>query len=94
VKTLDRSAIDEIAQVRAALSQLLYYDAFEVSADLRSNGLVLLAVFERPVAEDHIAFLESHGIAVGWLEGDALVCNSTVSVEALARGGLSLPEAS
>lgn len=70
IKTLDGTEPDEITQVRAAFAQLLYYDAFHIPVVHREKGLVRVAVFERPVNEHHVAFLESFSIAVAWIAGD------------------------
>lgn len=63
VKTLDGSAPDETVQVRNALSQLLYYEAFA----RRPRGVELeirkLAYFDREPSPEHMAWLSEQGIA-------------------------------
>lgn len=74
VKTLDGSAPDETVQVRNALSQLLYYEAF--ARRPREQDLVLrkLAYFDRTPSPEHIDWLAAQGIAVlsGTPDKDAL----------------------
>jgi len=72
VKTLDGQEADEIAQVRAALAQILYYDNLSVPPHLKPNGLLNVALFNRRISEKHSAFLEAMRISVVWITGDQL----------------------
>jgi hypothetical protein len=88
IKTLDGSLPDEIAQVRSALGQLLYYEVFHVPAHFKTSGLVRIAVFETPISEDHYSFLESFGIIVAWLNPDDSINGPPLSRKTLGESGL------
>ena len=88
IKTLDGSMPDEIAQVRSALGQLLYYDVFHVPADYKIRGLIRIAVFETPVSEDHYSFLEPYSIIVAWFNPDGSIDGPPLSREKLETLGL------
>jgi hypothetical protein len=80
VKTLDGTEPDERDRVRAALSQLLYYEAFAVSPLIGEAYVHKIACFERPPSEAHVEWLNGSGIAVLWkvgdgFAGDALAAN-------------------
>lgn len=81
VKTLGGSDADEVAQVRAALSQLLYYEDLDVPSDLREHGLARVAFLEHEPTESHVAFLESHGIVTVWLHQDGSFSGASWSIE-------------
>jgi hypothetical protein len=87
VKTLDGSVADEIAQVRAALAQLLYYDLMDVPIDLKRNGLVRVALFESEVSEKHATFLHSMGILVAWRDVAQNIAGSVFSIPKLRELG-------
>lgn len=77
VKTLDGTVADEVARVREALSQLLYYEAF-VTVPI-AGGIVVrkIACFEHSINEEHRRWLNHSEIAVIWktdtgFAGDAL----------------------
>lgn len=70
-KTLDGTALDELARVRGAVAQLLYYEWFSIPSDYRVNGVLRIALFEAPISESHQAFLQSHAIVTVWAQGEA-----------------------
>jgi hypothetical protein len=70
VKTLDGTPEDEKSQVRIALAQLLYYEAFDVPQELAGLPLEKIAVFEVPISKEHIEFLEGYGCKVTWRDGE------------------------
>lgn len=77
IKTLDGTVEDERNQVRSALGQLLYYEAFLTDPALRATRVEKFACFEHPISEAHRLWLNQSGIAVVWIEnggitGDAL----------------------
>lgn len=77
VKTLDGTVADEVARVREALSQLLYYEAFVTSPIAGSTVVRKIACFEHPISEEHRQWLNHSEIAVIWktdtgFTGDAL----------------------
>lgn len=62
VKTLDGTLPDELHQVRDALSQLLYYEAFARRPRGKELTVTKLAYFDRPPTDDHAAFLLKLGV--------------------------------
>jgi hypothetical protein len=77
VKTLDRTVADEVARVREALSQLLYYEAFVTSPIAGGTVVRKIACFEHQVSEEHRKWLNESEIGVIWkteggFSGDAL----------------------
>jgi hypothetical protein len=63
VKTLDGYYDDEVAQVRAALSQLLYYEQFNTDGNVKK-----IALFSSEICEKHKNFLEKHDCIVVWYD--------------------------
>jgi hypothetical protein len=88
VKTLDGTAADEIARVRSALGQVFYYDHFDVPAELRSNGLVRMAIFERQITSAHVAFLEAAEIVIAWQTEEGFFAGPPWSMARLRELGL------
>ena len=79
VKTLDGSHSDEIKQVRAALSQLLYYEEFATNQFINTHKNKI-AVFDSKITDCHIQFLNKYGIYVMWLDNtDSLTGNDDVT---------------
>jgi hypothetical protein len=78
VKTLDGSEDDEREQVRRALAQLLYYEAFVTAPVAGRAAIHKVACFELPVTAEHQGWLNHSGIATIWrtaedrFAGDAL----------------------
>lgn len=66
VEPADRA--DEREQVRAALGQLLYYEEMDLPSNDKPTSKV--GVFGHRPSNEHIQFLNRHGIGVVWLEGD------------------------
>jgi len=68
IKTLLEPAdrADERGQVRAALGQLLYYEEMDLPSGRMAVSKV--GVFGHRPSDDHILFLNRHGIDVVWLE--------------------------
>jgi hypothetical protein len=81
-KSLDGTPEDEVDRVREALAQLLYYSAFLVSPAVSQESIKMIACFEQKISDDHIRWLNNHGIAVIWQDGDGF------AGDALARGFL------
>jgi hypothetical protein len=81
---------DETAQVRAALAQLLYYEALAVPADDRERGLMRVALFEHGISDDHRVFLESHGVCVAWYNAAGHLCARPWSSGQLPAADLGL----
>jgi hypothetical protein len=71
-KTLDGTEADEVARVREALAQLLYYESFVTRPLTQERATKKVAYFEAKVSDDHIAWLERNSICVIWNEGDRL----------------------
>jgi hypothetical protein len=69
-KTLDSSAADERDRVREALSQLLYYENFNLAPSLRKIRLHKIALFEGRISSRLGEWLNSFGIGVVWKERD------------------------
>ena len=82
VKTLDGTQDDEVARVREALAQLLYYSAFLVSPTVGEDAIHRVACFERRPSDAHIGWLNHNGIAVIWQDGERF------AGDVLARGFL------
>jgi hypothetical protein len=77
IKTLDGAVEDERSQVQAALSQLLYYEAFVTPADAADGQVHKVACFEQAISDAHANWLNQLNIAVIWqvdggFRGDAL----------------------
>ena len=77
VKSLDGTVADEVARVREALSQLLYYEAFVTSPIAGGTIVRKIACFEHSISEDHRQWLNRLEIGVIWktdtgFTGDAL----------------------
>ena len=72
-KTLNGSSDDERKQVRLALAQLLYYEAFNLDIINNESNICKIALFERQISEMHIQFLESYDCLVVWFENNELV---------------------
>jgi hypothetical protein len=72
VKSLDGTESDEIVRVREALAQLLYYEAFVTTPNVKYRLAKKIACFERKISDAHIKWLEDKGILVVWVDGDTL----------------------
>jgi hypothetical protein len=77
VKTLDGTVEDERDRVRAALAQLLYYEAFVTAPVAGEAAIHKVAFFERPISDAHQRWLNASAIATIWmsdghLHGDEL----------------------
>jgi len=70
IKTLDGTAKDEQDRVREALAQLLYYDAFVRPPEVVDVTIHKIACFEGPISDAHVHWLNAHGIAVIWQQGN------------------------
>jgi hypothetical protein len=70
IKTLDGTEEDERERVREALSQLLYYEAFVIGPVAGEVAIRKVACFERRITDAHAAWLNAHGIAVIWENGE------------------------
>lgn len=90
-KTLNGQEADEIAQVRAALAQLLYYDNLSVASHLKSHGLLSIALFNRRISEKHTALLEAMRISVCWIMDGQLFATGESS-DRLQAAGLDVQE--
>ena len=64
VKTLDRTAPDEVRQVRNALSQLLYYECFAINPEMGAETITKIACFNRNPSDSHVKWLNSANIQV------------------------------
>ena len=84
VKSLDGSAEDERERVRDALSQLLYYEVFVVPPVAADAQIQKVACFESRISRDHSAFLNGHGIAVIWPDGEGFA-GDQLAVDTLRR---------
>ncbi|NQV12903.1 MAG: hypothetical protein HQ530_01225 [Parcubacteria group bacterium] len=84
VKTLNGTEADEVARVREALSQLLYYEAFVTTPIAGTTVVRKIACFENSISEEHREWLNQSGIAVIWKNSDAGYMG-----DALARATLS-----
>ena len=78
-KTLDGSVDDEVARVREALAQLLYYSAFLVSPTVGEEAIHKIACFERRPSDAHIRWLNDNGIAVIWQDGERFAGDAMAS---------------
>ena len=70
IKTLDGTEEDERERVREALSQLLYYEAFVIGPVAGEAAIRKVGCFERRITDAHAAWLNQHGIAVIWEDGE------------------------
>jgi hypothetical protein len=70
IKTLDGTEEDERDRAREALSQLLYYEAFVTRPVAGEAAIRKVACFERRITDAHAAWLNQHGIAVIWENGE------------------------
>lgn len=81
MKTLDGTMSDEVSQLRGAVSQLLYYQAFSIPDSVKdialSRPMIKVAVFESSPSGAHIQWLESLGIYVLWLQGAGFATTAT-----------------
>ena len=73
VKTLDGTHTDEREQVRRALGQLLYYEAFIPVPIGGGTVLQKVACFEGAISQDHRTLLNNHGVAVVWMSDGCFV---------------------
>jgi hypothetical protein len=85
-KTLDGQESDEIAQVRAALAQILYYDNLSVASHLKSRGLLNIALFSSRISAKHTTLLEAMRIAVCWIRDGQLFATGESSGRLQAAG--------
>jgi len=69
-KTLDGTERDEIARVRDALAQLLYYESFVTRPLVEKRAVRKVACFEDKVCDAHIEWLQSSDIYVVWSTED------------------------
>jgi len=83
IKSLDGSEVDEQAQVRSALAQLLYYEAFVTKAYAEDRTVVKVAVFESKISDEHAEWLRSCTIKPIWIDQNKL-CGSLETVEVLS----------
>ena len=88
-KTLDGSAPDEIKQVRAALSQILYYEEFNIDQVPGKNKIEKIILFESEISERHQQFLENNGCHSIWLSGDYFAGSDT-SITLLKTCGMQI----
>ena len=81
MKTLDGTQPDEVRQVRHAISQLLYYEAFSVpesvSESMATRQTLKIAVFESAPSLAHTQWLESLGIIVVWMVDSGFITTTT-----------------
>ena len=73
VKTLDGTHTDEREQVRRALGQLLYYEAFIPVPIGRGTVLQKVACFEGAISTAHRTLLNNHRVAVVWMSDGRFV---------------------
>jgi len=66
VKTLDGTEKDEVARVRDALAQLLYYESFVTRPLVKKRAVKKIACFEEKVSDAHIEWLQASDIYVIW----------------------------
>jgi len=66
VKSLDGTPTDEIARVRDAFAQLLYYEAFVTRPLVKKRAVRKVACFEHKVSDAHIGWLQASDIFVVW----------------------------
>jgi hypothetical protein len=83
VKSLDGTEKDEIARVRDALAQLLYYESFVTEPVVRGRTVKKVACFEHKVSEAHIEWLQKSDILTIW-QAKARFEGSGLSRKALA----------
>lgn len=76
VKTLDRSAEDEISRVREALAQLLYYEAFVAGKYSDKRQVMKLAVFEFPITHAHGEWLRASNIEAIIVDGEEYLASA------------------
>lgn len=72
VKTLSGSSLDEVAQVRRCLSQLLYYYMFDVGNKKVFEPIQKFALFDREIMEKHKKYLQYFGCLVLWYDEESL----------------------
>ncbi len=72
VKSLDRTEPDEVARVRDALSQLLYYESFAAESRVGHRRLTKVACFESKISDGHIRWLCRSDIVTIWVSEDSL----------------------
>ncbi len=84
VKTLDRTTSDEMNQVRGALGQLLYYEAYLRSEIIGGATIQKVACFENQITATHQGLLNRFGIAVIWKSG-AGYAGDTIAISTLGR---------
>ena len=73
VKTLNGEAADERVQVRHALAQLLYYEAF-VTNPKTDEAPIKCAGFNSKPTKAHIKWLRSQSIYTVWKKGGDIRC--------------------
>ena len=66
MKTLDGTPEDERRQVRAAISQLLYYEGLCLPAEFEGQPVTKVAVFDKQPSPEHTGWMESLKVAVVW----------------------------
>ncbi len=69
MKSLDGTEQDEIARVRDALAQLLYYLAFVTEPLAKERAVKKVACFEKKPTHAHLGWLEMNDILVIWCDG-------------------------
>lgn len=70
VKSLDGTERDEIARVRDALGQLLYYESFVTRPLVKKRAVRKVACFEHKISDAHIDWLQASDILVIWSTED------------------------
>lgn len=68
IKTLDGTYDDEVKQVRDALSQLLYYETFNINTFLDIDQVQKIAIFSSEINDGHKSFLQACGCLVVWYD--------------------------
>jgi len=89
IKTLDKTTSDELRQVRAGLSQLMYYEHFNIKQVPDITELKKILLFEFAITNDHIKFLEKYDCFVLWRENNGLK-GSQFSLDMLYKAGLKI----
>ena len=87
VKSLDGTPTDEMARVRDALGQLLYYESFVTKPLVKKRAIRKVACFENEVSSAHIAWLQASDIQVLWVDGKVL--DGTTEAKAELAGHFS-----
>ncbi|MDL2274456.1 hypothetical protein LJC34_07980 [Oscillospiraceae bacterium OttesenSCG-928-G22] len=89
-KTLDGTSSDEMRQVRTALSQVLYYENFNLGQAVLKENMSRLILFEREISLPHQVFLEKHGCNSIWKNNTNGFTGTAKAVQLMKNNGILL----